>query len=100
MNRTRSAVTLLVLQAVCTFLLSHGAAADRVCRAPPEPAAVIPSADCPYIAKVCALISDPSVRNYVGFAEYAWDFNAAERANAAERVALPSDSRLALADGE
>jgi hypothetical protein len=31
---------------------------------------------CPYIARVCALIADPAVRNYIGLSEYAWDFNA------------------------
>jgi hypothetical protein len=31
---------------------------------------------CPHIARVCALIADPAVRNFVGLSEYAWDFNA------------------------
>ena len=31
---------------------------------------------CPYIARVCALIADPAVRDYIGLSEYAWDFNA------------------------
>ena len=31
---------------------------------------------CPHIARVCALIADPAVRNYIGLSEYAWDFNA------------------------
>ena len=31
---------------------------------------------CPHIARVCALIADPTVRNFVGLSEFAWDFNA------------------------
>jgi hypothetical protein len=100
MIRTRSAVTFLVRQAVCVLFISSGAAADRPHRPSHESAAIVPSADCPYIAKVCELIADPLVRDYVGFAEYAWDFNACEGANAFERVAHPADPRLAQADGE
>ena len=39
-----------------------------------------PVPDCPQIRLVCALIADPAIRSYVGLAEYAWDFNAADRA--------------------
>lgn len=31
---------------------------------------------CPHIARVCALIADPAVRNFVGLSEFTWDFNA------------------------
>ncbi len=31
---------------------------------------------CPYIARICLLIADPAVRDYIGLSEYAWDFNA------------------------
>ena len=91
---------LLVRQAVCALFISSGAVADRLHHQPSEATAIIPSADCPYIAKVCELIADPAVRNYVGFAEYAWDFNAPDRMEIAEPVEHPSTARLARADRE
>lgn len=101
MIRTRSVVTFLIRNAACVLFTSTAAAADRVSRPPPEAAAVVPSTDCPYIAKVCALIADPAVRNHVGLAEYAWDFNAPDRADAYEEA--PSSGpgyRLARSEDE
>jgi hypothetical protein len=49
---------------------------------------------CPYIARVCALIADPAVRNYIGLSEYAWDFNAPD---ASPSVVLPHSPELLIA---
>jgi hypothetical protein len=42
------------------------------------PAAALPRSEyaCPHIAQVCLLLADPAVRNFVGLADYTWDFTA------------------------
>lgn len=99
MIRTRFAVNLLLRRAICVLFISS-AAAERLHCQPPATATSIPPADCPYIAVVCDLIADPAVRNYVGFAEYAWDFNAADRVELAEPAPHPVGLSLARAEGE
>jgi hypothetical protein len=51
---------------------------------------------CPYIARVCALIADPAVRNYIGLSEYAWDFNAPDASPGVEAL-LPHSPELLIA---
>ena len=72
---------------LAAVLITSGAAcAQSASSTSPEVAVIHPRLEtggigpsdpgCPYIAKVCALIADPAVRNYIGPSEYAWDFNA------------------------
>ncbi len=51
---------------------------------------------CPYIARVCALIAHPAVRNYIGLSEYAWDFNAPDASPSVE-ASPPHSPELLIA---
>lgn len=72
---------------IAAVLITSGAAcAQSASSTQPEVAVIHPGSEtggigrsdpgCPYIARVCALIADPAVRDYIGLSEYAWDFNA------------------------
>ena len=88
MTANRFDVARVLRKAAGVFLISSGAAlaqnADSAAVVSPQlalagpqsGAATAPIPDCPQIPKVCALIADPAIRNYIGPAEYAWDFNA------------------------
>ncbi len=76
-----------IRHAMVALLITSGAARGQIAGGPQSPSVATPlhsepgivhlsSSDCPYIARVCALIADPAVRNYIGLSEYAWDFNA------------------------
>ena len=108
MIRDRYGAARVVLQAACVFSISIAGGATHAQTAnggggpgptPPAPetgVAGLPHPGCPQIAKVCALIAEPAVRDYVGFAEYAWDFNAADGVSGSKAV-RPSTSELRLA---
>ena len=90
MTMNRFDVAGVLRKAAGVFLISSGAAlaqnADSAGVVNPQLAlagpqsATPPIPDCPQIPKVCALIADPAVRNYIGPSEYAWDFNATDGA--------------------
>ena len=71
---------------IAAVLITSGAAcAQSASSTQPVVAVILPGSEsvmgrfdpgCPYIARVCALIADPAVRDYIGLSEYAWDFNA------------------------
>jgi hypothetical protein len=96
MITNRYDLAVVIQQAVLVFLVNCGTAgaqtADRdgmtagPTAAAPVAAALPPSPDCPQIARVCALLADPDVRDHVGLAEYAWDFNAPDRVSGLEEV--------------
>ncbi|MGB8398306.1 hypothetical protein [Bradyrhizobium sp.] len=103
MTTNRFDVAGVLRKAAGVLLISSGAAlaqnadsarvvSPQLALAAPQSGVATPIPDCPQIPKVCALIADPAVRNYIGPAEYAWDFNATD---GAPGPTLQSDRRVA-----
>ena len=73
----------LVRNAAVAAIMITGCSAFTQSAGGAEPEVSVPAGqdhrfdpNCPYIARVCAVIADPAVRNYIGLSDYAWDFNA------------------------
>ena len=91
MIRNRHDATAVIQRTICILFISSGAAGAQT-----ADNSMVPVPACPQIPKVCALIADPAVRDYVGLADYAWNFNVSEQMSAAEEMP-PSRSERRLA---